>query len=194
LAPLSARCLLVGADQGGIEHQILVVGIAGERGEDLLPDAGLGPAREALVDGLVLAVSLRNVLPTRAGPQNPQNTVHKPTVIAACPAGITGLARQKIRNPIPLRIRKFVPLGHRWNSRSKNLESYESHIQARGNPECRLDLVHPLMCSFMQKRLSSCIDGVTLVGNIRGRAPFADGPSPFRTTHGTSCSCSGARW
>jgi len=77
-------------------------------------------------DGLVLAVPLRNVLPTRAGPQNPQNTVHKPAIIAACPAGITGLARQKIRNPIPLRIRKFVPLGHRRNSRSKNLESYET--------------------------------------------------------------------
>ena len=35
------------ADQGGVEHQVLVVSVLDQLGEDLLPDAGLGPAREA---------------------------------------------------------------------------------------------------------------------------------------------------
>lgn len=43
-APFSARRLLVDADQCGVEHQVLVVTILDQLGEDLLPDPRLGPA------------------------------------------------------------------------------------------------------------------------------------------------------
>ena len=64
----------------------------------------------------------------RAGAQNPQDAVHKLPVIGACAAWIANLARQQIGNPGPLLIGKFVSLHHSRNSRSRNLESYESHL------------------------------------------------------------------
>jgi len=69
--PFSAGSLLVDAHERGVEHQILVVGIGGQRIEHPFPDPGLGPAGEALVDGLPFAVPLGHILPPRPGPQHP---------------------------------------------------------------------------------------------------------------------------
>jgi len=69
--PFSGRRLLVGAHQRRVEHEILVVAIGDQDLEDTLPNAALGPAREAGVDAFPLAVPLRQVMPVRAGAQHP---------------------------------------------------------------------------------------------------------------------------
>jgi hypothetical protein len=134
LAPFSARGLLVDAHQRGIEHQVLVIGVAGERIEHLLPHPGLGPAGEALVHALPFAVPLGQVLPPCPGSQHPQNRVHKQPIIGTRAAPVAGLAGQQMGDPLPLRIGKFIPSNHDRGSRSTNLESHESHIPARWNP------------------------------------------------------------
>ena len=69
--PFSGRGLLVGTDQGGVEHEVLVVGVVDQRFEDPLPDARLGPSCEALVQALPLALAFRQVTPVGARAQDP---------------------------------------------------------------------------------------------------------------------------
>src|ERR1700689_3414824 len=69
--PFSCGGLLVGAHQGAVEHQILVLAIRCERLEDPFPNARFGPAREALVERLPLAVALGQVVPMGTRPQHP---------------------------------------------------------------------------------------------------------------------------
>jgi hypothetical protein len=128
LAPFSAGGLLVDAHQGGVEHQILVVGIGGQRIKYPLPHPSLGPAGETFVCGLPLAVPIGQVLPPGTGSQHPQNRIHKQVIIRSPPASIPRLAGQQVGDPLPLRIGKFVPSNHREDSRSANLEAHESHI------------------------------------------------------------------
>lgn len=64
--PFSGRRLLMGTDQGGVEHEILVLGIVDRRFEYALPHAGFGPPGEALMQALPLAVALRQVAPVGA--------------------------------------------------------------------------------------------------------------------------------
>lgn len=70
-APFSAGGLLVGAHDGAVEHDVLVVRVRHRIGEAALPDTGLGPAPEALLDAIPLAAALRQVRPARSGTQDP---------------------------------------------------------------------------------------------------------------------------
>jgi hypothetical protein len=102
----------MGANQRAIEHQILVPSIGRQDLEDALPNASLGSAGEALVDALPFALALRQIVPMRARAQHPKTAVHEQPVIRRRPARIGLLARQKLANPIPLRIRQLVSLDH----------------------------------------------------------------------------------
>ena len=82
----------MGANDGTVEHQILVVTVGGQCLEDPLPDAGMAPAAEALMHRLPLAITFRQVAPMRTGAQNPKTTVDKHPAVRAGPAGVTGLA------------------------------------------------------------------------------------------------------
>ena len=82
------------ANQGGVEHEVLVLAVGCQHLKDALPHTGFGPTREAGVDALPFAVSLGQVMPVRTGAQNPQNTMDEQAVISAVAAWITGLARQ----------------------------------------------------------------------------------------------------
>jgi hypothetical protein len=98
-------------DDSTVEHQLLVVRIAGERVEDLFPNPGFAQARETLLDRLPFAL-LRQMLPVRARPQNPKNTFYEQSVIDSCPAKIAELAGKHRCNPLSLCVREFVPLDH----------------------------------------------------------------------------------
>src|SRR3954452_7774641 len=111
--PFSGGGLLVSPDQGGIKHQILVVRIARQALKDPLPDPLLGPAREALMHALPLAVALRKVAPACPRAQHPQDRVDEQPVVLAGPAGIAGLARQNALDPTPLHLCQLVALDHR---------------------------------------------------------------------------------
>ena len=57
---------MVSADQGRVDHEILVLTVSGEHLEDALPYAGLGPTREAGVDAFPLAISFGQIVPVGA--------------------------------------------------------------------------------------------------------------------------------
>ena len=68
--------VLVGANEGRVEHEVFVLLIRSERGEHALPDAGLRPTGEALVGPLILAVPFSGRSPQCA----PERSSHKPAL------------------------------------------------------------------------------------------------------------------
>lgn len=132
---LARRRLGVGTHDQAIDNQVLVVAVASEQGEDALPYAGTRPAGEALVHGLVLAIALGQVGPSRTRVQDPQGTVDKQPVINRRPPRIGHFPRQQRFNPMPLRLAQLGSLDP--HDASATAETHESDISHLGNPECR---------------------------------------------------------
>ena len=84
----SVRCLLMGANHGAIQHQILIVRIVCQILKDALPDARFGPTGKAFVHGFVLAVPLWQIVPMGARANNPKNSIHKQSIISTRAARI----------------------------------------------------------------------------------------------------------
>jgi hypothetical protein len=82
----------MGANDRAVAHQILIAAISRQRLEDTLPDTGMTPAAEALMDRLPLAV--RSGRSRQCAPE--RNTHRQPlmeqAVVSAAPAGIVSLA------------------------------------------------------------------------------------------------------
>src|SRR5215470_9361973 len=133
--------LLVGSDESGVEHQVLVIRIAGELGKNPLPDARLCPAREALVHALPFAISLGQFVPLCPGSQHPKHAVDEQAIVLRGPTGVGLLARQHPGDTRPLPVIELVPLRHALCSESIDPKRNQSEPIPDGNPECRLDLV-----------------------------------------------------
>src|SRR6185503_15060497 len=117
---------LVGPDEGGIEHHILVPGIVHESSEYPLPDPRLRPAGEALVHALVLAASLGQLVPLRPRSQDPEHAVDEHAVVLCGSARIGLLARQHLSDTLPLLVVELVSLRHALSSESMDPENNES--------------------------------------------------------------------
>jgi hypothetical protein len=118
LAPFSARRLLVRANDGAVDHQILVVAI-GQSSEQALPDASMAPVAEAPMHRFPLAVPLRQVAPACVRPQNPQTSVDEQTIIRSRTSRVASLPRQQWRYLRPLRLSKLISLRRHLCSVSK---------------------------------------------------------------------------
>src|SRR5690606_12654756 len=70
--PFSSRCLLVGANDGAIKHQVFIVTVCSQRIEHPFPHTGMTPPAETPMHGLPLAITLGQVAPVRPGAKNPQ--------------------------------------------------------------------------------------------------------------------------
>jgi len=137
LPPFSGRRLLMGADDGAVDHQILVVAVGGERVEHPLPYAGMAPPAETPMDALPPTVALRQVAPMCTWAQNPQTSVHEQSVIRSRSARIACLAGQQQNYPRPLRFGELVPLDPHPFTPRLNTEPYESDITPVVYPECQ---------------------------------------------------------
>ena len=112
-APFFARRgLLMGFDEAGVEHDVVVARVLDERGKHLLPHALVGPAAKASMHRLVFAVTRRQIAPTRATAQDPQPAVDKQTVVGRVAARIACLAGQKMGDAFPLVLTQFVASDH----------------------------------------------------------------------------------
>jgi len=84
---------------------------AGQRAENPLPDAALGPADETVVERLLRAVDLlRAVAPAPATLERMDDPGEHPSIIDTLHA--PDVTRQQRCDPSPLRIRKPKEIGH----------------------------------------------------------------------------------
>src|SRR6185312_16788269 len=77
-----AGSVLMGADDGAVDDQILEVGIVRHCLEDASPHALATPAAEPAEHAVPFAEGLRKIAPRRAGAHDPQHTLDKHAVIA----------------------------------------------------------------------------------------------------------------
>ena len=77
----------MGFDQGRIQHEVIVLRVLKQCGEDFLPHASPRPARKAFVDAFPFPVALRQIAPPCATAQDPPPRVDKEPVIPATACG-----------------------------------------------------------------------------------------------------------
>ena len=78
---VSARSLLMGANDGAVDQQMLIVAIGCQSRVYALSCASMAPAAETPIRGLPFAIALRQVAPVGARSQNPQTSDHEQAVI-----------------------------------------------------------------------------------------------------------------
>lgn len=76
LATNWSACMREHAHAGAVDHEVLRVGIGcGDKVEELLPEAALGPAGEGCIDRGPFAKAARQIPPRRSRAQNPQHAL-----------------------------------------------------------------------------------------------------------------------
>jgi len=94
--------VLVSAHDGGVDHHVLVIGIAGQQLENLLENAALCPSAEALVYDLPVAKTRRQITPGNARSVSIKNRVNEQAVVRCSAADMAFAAGQKILDSLPL--------------------------------------------------------------------------------------------
>ena len=90
---LGAGAMLVSAHDGGVNHHVLAVVIAGQEPENPLENAALGPSVEALIDDLPVAKD--------AGAKPEENGFDEQAIVRRRAAHMAFTARQNVFDPIP---------------------------------------------------------------------------------------------
>jgi hypothetical protein len=90
------------ANNGGVDHHVLVVGIARQLLENALENAALRPSAETLVDDFPITETLGQIAPRNAGSISVKNGFDEHSVIRRRTPDMALPARQKILDPIPL--------------------------------------------------------------------------------------------
>jgi hypothetical protein len=101
--------VLVRADDGGIDEQILEVGIFGQSFEKAVPDTSHGPSSEALELAVPVAELGREITPWRTRSGNPEHSIDEQTIVRAVPPFVALFARNKPLDARPLRVFEFPP-------------------------------------------------------------------------------------
>ena len=100
--------MLVSAHDGGVDHHVLVVVIAGQEPENPLENAVLGPSVEALIDDLPAAEALGQIAPGEARAKPEQNGFDEQAIVLGRAAHMAFAARQNVLDPIPLVVAQRV--------------------------------------------------------------------------------------
>jgi len=100
--------MLVSAHDGGVDHHVFAVVIAGQEFENPLENAALGPSVEALIDDLPVAVALGQIPPRDAGSKPEENGFDEQTIVRRGAADMAFPARQNILDPIPLVVAQCI--------------------------------------------------------------------------------------
>src|SRR5215210_257919 len=111
-SPFSRGRLLMGPNDGRVDHEVLVARVGRQNLENLFPNARLGPASKALVGAFPVAVALGKMAPVGPAAQNPQTAVDESPVIRGGPAPVSRFAGQQILDLLPLSFLQFVSLDH----------------------------------------------------------------------------------
>ena len=103
-----AGAMLMSAHDGGVNHHVFVVVIAGQQLENPLENAALGPSVEALIDDLPVAKALGQIAPRNAGAKPEENGFDEQPIVRRRAAHMAFAARQNVFDPIPLVVAQCI--------------------------------------------------------------------------------------
>ena len=90
------------AHNSGVDHHVLVIGIARQQLENPLKNPALRPAAETLMHALPIAEARRQIAPRNTGSEPVQNGFNEQPVIRRSTSDMAFATRQNILDPIPL--------------------------------------------------------------------------------------------
>ena len=94
--------MLMSAHDGGVEHHVFVVVIAGQQLENALENAAFRPSAEALVHNLPVTETRWQIAPGNSCSISVKDRVNEQTVVRCGTADMAFPAGQKIFDPLPL--------------------------------------------------------------------------------------------
>lgn len=94
--------MLMGADDGGIEHHVLIVRIFHQGPKDTIENTAFAPPPETLVDILPTTEPLRKVTPRDARAITVKDSLNKKPVVHRRATNMAITTGKKILDPIPL--------------------------------------------------------------------------------------------
>ena len=150
---LGAGAMLVSAHDSGVNHHVLVVVVAGQKPENPLENAALGPSVEALIDDLPVAKALGQIAPRNAGAKPEENGFDEQAIVRRRAAHMAFTARQNILDPIPLVVAQCIS-SHR-SAPPRADHSRVRHLLIRESPA---HPKHKTFCVRSQSVLASTED------------------------------------
>ena len=114
------------AHNSGVDHHVLVVGIARQQLENAFENAALRPSAKALVNNLPVAETRRQIAPWNAGSIAVKNRIDEQSVVRRRAADMALSARQKILDPLPLIVSQSKRCIGRPSSKPTTHESLDS--------------------------------------------------------------------
>ena len=100
--------MLVSAHDGGVDHHIFVVVIAGQEPENPLENTALGPSVEALIDDFPVAKALGQIAPRNAGSKPEENGFDEQPIVRRRAAHMAFTTRQNVFDPILLIVAQCI--------------------------------------------------------------------------------------
>src|ERR1700674_1745415 len=97
-----AGAVLMSAHDGGVDHYVFVVVIAGQQLENALENAALRPSAKALVHDLPVAEARRQITPRNTGSISIENGFDEQPIVRRSATHMAVTAGQKILDPLPL--------------------------------------------------------------------------------------------
>ena len=94
--------MLVSAHDGGVNHHVSVVVVAGQQLENALKNSTLRPSTEALMDDLPIPEALGQIAPRDAGSISVQNSFDEQPIVRRSASHMAFATGQKILDPVPL--------------------------------------------------------------------------------------------
>ncbi len=104
--------LLVSAHDGRVDHQVLILFVRHKVGENALPDTRSRPAHEPRMHALVLAVTLRKIMPTGPRTKHPRYSVDELAIVRCSTANMLHSARKRVLDPLPLPFAQLISTRH----------------------------------------------------------------------------------
>jgi hypothetical protein len=94
--------MLVGSDNGAVDHGALIVGITGKMLEQSLPNPALAPTAEPPVGVLPIAETFRQVAPRDSRAVSIEDRLDEPAIVARRDTDISDFPRKQVFDPLPL--------------------------------------------------------------------------------------------
>jgi hypothetical protein len=100
----------VDADEGAVDDGVFKIRVSGQDFENLVENPSLRPSSKAAGDRVPVPESVVEIAPWRTCAHDPKHGLEKEAIVGGRPSGITGLAGEKRRNPLPLLIAQNIPI------------------------------------------------------------------------------------
>jgi hypothetical protein len=111
--------MLMGANNGRVDHHVLIVAVFRQCFENALENTTLTPSSEPLMDVLPITKASRKIAPRDARSVTIENRLDKKPVVCGGRTNMTFATGEKILDPVPLIVAQSISSYRHWSAPSQ---------------------------------------------------------------------------